>query len=177
LTKPVASQNTLALKDAESFRPTLQPPFPPKLTSAQINQLVLQIGFETFFPEIRKLSDILVVFGSNDINPTCTSFSVSHTAAVCFVTPLTDLFGQRKAKPFAVSFHNTLPSLNKFSALPLNILAILSYEQRYKYDRRQTTNYPSRSTQRPSIKPTTVCRYSATVQSSHCYTSLHFCCS
>jgi len=106
---------------------------PPNITAATVstktdlssNQSArLAVGFETFLSQIRKLSDKLVVFGSNDINPTCTSFSVSHTAAVCFVTPVTELYGEQKAKRFAVSFHTTLPSLNKFSPLPLNILAI-----------------------------------------------------
>jgi hypothetical protein len=74
---------------------------PPNITAATVstktdlssNQSArLEVGFETFFSQIRKLSDKLVVFGSNDINPTCSSFSVSHTVMVCFVTPLTDLF-------------------------------------------------------------------------------------
>jgi len=79
----------------------------------------LAIGCETFFLQIRKLCDKLVfklvVFGVNDVNPICTSFSVSKTATFCFVSPSTDVFGQRKAKWFAVSFYNILPSLNKLS--------------------------------------------------------------
>jgi hypothetical protein len=108
---------------------------PPNITATVSTELdlssnqsaCLAIGCETFFFQMRKLSDKLVVklvvFGVNDVNPTCTSFSVSKPVTFCFVTPSTDVFGQRKTKRFAVSLYNIIHCLKKLSP-PLNVLSL-----------------------------------------------------